>query len=361
MRLFQNCGIYPSYRPRLAALRDQSSTFADHIKIFLQDRYGACHTLLPILQENADAFLTNGDDNLVQELWGKENGLPRSASLETILLAQIEHHRTEIFYNMDPMRYGSDFVRKLPSCVRKSITWRAAPSPGLDLTAYDLVVCNFPTILKNYRQQGWKAAYFAPAYDPEMDSYALNDDRPVDIVFVGGYSRHHRRRAKILEAIAGMHPEATIRFYLDRSRLTRLAESPVGFCLPLGNHRRPKSIRRVTCAPVFGRDLYSVFSKAKIVLNGAVDMAGADRGNLRCFEAMGCGATLLSDSGEYPEGMVDSKTLITWNDADDAKFKARQLLDHTEHRAEIAKKGHNMLRELYSKEKQWQSFQSLAS
>ncbi len=32
-----------------------------------------------------------------------------------------------------------------------------------------------------------------------------------------------------------------------------------------------------------------LLSNAKIVLNGAIDISGEDRGNMRCFEALGSG------------------------------------------------------------------------
>jgi hypothetical protein len=41
-------------------------------------------------------FFTNGDDNTSQGLWARENGMPNKPSPEDILLAQIEHHRTEL-------------------------------------------------------------------------------------------------------------------------------------------------------------------------------------------------------------------------------------------------------------------------
>ena len=53
-----------------------------------------------------NAFFTNGDDHILQERWAEENGLRRGLDLEDILLAQIESHRAEVFYNLDPMRYG---------------------------------------------------------------------------------------------------------------------------------------------------------------------------------------------------------------------------------------------------------------
>jgi hypothetical protein len=325
----------------------------------LADRYGACHLLLPVLEGSSSAFSTNGDDITLQGKWGREQGLPPDTPLTDVLLAQIEHHRTEVFYNLDPMRYGSDFVRKLPGCVKHSIAWRAAPSPGADFSAYSLVVCNFPSILKSYEDRGWRAGYLTPAHDPVMDQYAANSDRPIDVLFVGGYSRHHRRRAEVLEVVAAQGCDFNVVFHLDRSRLTRLSENLLGRLLPLGKHRRPPEICAVTADPVFGLDLYTAISKAKIVLNGAVDMAGEDRGNMRCFEAMGCGALMVSDTGHYPEGMLDRQTMRTYQSAGQVVGVLREALAQPFELKRVATLGHQLMSTAYSKSQQWLAFQKL--
>jgi hypothetical protein len=359
MRLFQNSGLYPAYVPRLRGLTQDCISFASQIEAFLGDRFGACHFLKPVLDRETAAFFTNGDDEKLQRRWAQEQGMRSKVSLASILLAQIESHRTEVFYNLDPMRYQSDFVRSLPGCVKKAIAWRAAPSPGADFSAYDLVVCNFPSILEGYRQRGWHAEYFSPAHDPEMDSYAANTDRPIDVLFVGGYSRHHRKRAVVLEAVSSLRDNLNIVFCLDRSRLTRLAESPIGCFLPLASHCRPADIRAVSHAPVFGRELYTMISQAKIVLNGAVDMAGRDRGNMRCFEAMGCGSLLLSDEGNYPASMVAGDNLVTYSAPNIALDLISQLLKSEDQRSGISVAGNAMISEKYSKALQWERFVNL--
>ena len=192
-----------------------------------------------------------------------------------------------------------------------------------------------------------------------MDAYAANTGRPIDVIFFGGYSRHHRQRAEILEAVAGQRKDANIVFHLDRSRLTKLAESLPGRLLPLSRHRRPPQIRAVSAEPLFGRSLYQALSQAKLVLNGAVDMAGADRGNMRCFEAMGCGCLLLSDAGRYPQGMVDGSNLLTYRDATDATAKIDAFLAAPAAAAGMAAAGHDMVRSRYSKQDQWDKFQGL--
>jgi hypothetical protein len=74
-------------------------------------------------------------------------------------------------------------------------------------------------------------------------------------------------------------------FCFDASRVTRVAESSSGRFVPqLKKFRRPEKIASITSPPVFGRALYELLGQAKIVVKGAIDMAGNNRGNMRCFE-----------------------------------------------------------------------------
>jgi hypothetical protein len=361
MRIFQNYGIYAAYRPRLARLAEAQRSFLGYRSAFMADRYGASHYLLPVERGDPDAFFTLGDVKAMQILWAKEHGMGSTIGLDDILRAQIEHHRTEIFYNMDPMRYGNDFMLRLPGCVRHVLTWRAAPSRGSDFSNCGMLVCNFPGILRDYAAAGWRHGYLAPSHDPEMDSYANNEQRPIDVLFVGGYSRHHRRRAEVLEAVARLRERHRIVFHLDRSRLTRLAESPIGRLLPLSRHRRPSLIAQVAEEPVFGRDLYAALSQAKVVLNGAVDMAGEDRGNMRCFEAMGCGCVMVGDSGRYPAGMVDGITMRIYDVAAQAPRVIEHLLEHDSEMRSLRESALQVMRTTFSKAAQWQTFQQLVA
>jgi hypothetical protein len=360
MRIFQNAGLYRSYIPRLRKLCAGVSGFTQLRRVFLEDRFGAVHILKPALEGAEAAFFTNGDDEVLQKAWAREQGMPVNASMEDILRAQIESHRSTVFYNQDPLRYGNEFLRTLPGCVRHSIAWRAAPGRA-DLSGYSLVVCNFPAILRAYAQQGCRTGYFFPAHDPVMDEYATGDSRPVDVLFAGSYSRHHMRRARLLEVVAAIGLRVNVAMYMDQSRVTRIAESPLGLFAPLNQYRRPKSIRRLSWPPAFGLELYSALASSKIVINGAVDMAGAERGNMRCWEAMGLGCLLLSDSGTYPPGMVAGESLLTYDSEQDVPRMITNALDNWPAVREIAARGYSVVRERYSKQMQMQAFESLVA
>ena len=359
MRLFQNSGLSPRYRARFDVIAGDSGSFESRLSAFLSDRYGASHFLAPVLERDPITFFTNGDDAILQRFWAREHGLAESTPLQDILAAQIEEHKPEVFYNLDPMRFDGAFARRLPSCVKIKACWRAAPSPGADFRGYSLVLCNFPSIIAAWRDRGLRAEYLSPSYDPRMDDFAENGDRPSDLVFVGGYSRHHSRRADILKSVAEMDHRLRIRFFLDRSKLTSLAESPLGLVPPLRKSRRPSAVRRVSAGPVFGLELYKVLSSSKLVLNGAIDMAGDDRGNMRCFEALGCGALMISDAGRYPSGFVSGQTMLTYRTSSEAVQVIRSALDAWSTTRDIASKGHAMVRERYSKESQWREFKRI--
>jgi hypothetical protein len=218
------------------------------------------------------------------------------------------------------------------------------------------MVNNFPSILALLSTRGLRTAYFAPAHDPALDICARNERRDVDVLFAGVYSQYHTRRTATLEAVSALAGKYKVVMALSRSRLIRIAESPLGVLGPLRRHRRPNNIRAVAQEPVFGRSHYDLLARTKIVINGAIDMAGNDRGNMRCWEALGARTLLLSDCGDYPAGMVDGETIAIYRSPRHAIELIEASLANSEARQRIADAGYEMIRTRYSKAAQWRSF-----
>lgn len=344
------------------SLLGRNISYQNAIDIFLDDGFESTHILKGVLEDKHNFIITLGNSEFVQQLWATKQGMPLKTALSDILLAQLEHHRADVFYNLDPVRFDDRILKRLPGCVKKSIAWCAAPTPHTRFQGYDLIVNNFPGILRRYEQLGCRTGFFFPAVAPQMKSAAEIVDRPIDIIFIGGYSRHHMRRNQILDSVAKMYPTLHVQFNLDVGRLNRLAEQPLIRHLKLmSRHCRSSSISAVSAPPLFGRELIEAIGKSKIVLNAAVDMAGEERGNIRCFEALGCGALLLSDNGTYPEGMEPDRTLVAYKDSTDAVKKASLLISDDFLRNNIASAGHKMISELYSKSRQMEAFLGLIS
>lgn len=359
MRLLQNIFAYPAYLRHLDRLCDDGFSYKSRIETLIEDGYSGVHLLEPVVRREQGAMLCCSSDGTSQRAWAREMGMPTHSTYDSILLAQLEHHKAEVFYTQDPARYSPSFLKSLPSSVRVRVCWQSPPAIPGDLRGYDLVMNNFPTSLSGYAKQGVKTAYFTPSFDPRMGDYCDNADRPIDVAFVGGYSRHHLRRADVLEAVAKLGGRYRVMYALDPGRVARFSEAPLLSWLPFGRYRRPKAVRAVSIAPVFGRAMYELFSKSKIVLNGAVDSAGEDRGNMRCFEGMGCGALMVTDAGQYPTGMEDGVSMCVYDNAANAAKKIERLIEDDELRQRIGKNGLQTMREVYSKSGQWRRFVEL--
>lgn len=361
MRLFQCTTLYPGYLSRLNRLARFENTFAERQAVFLADRHGAPHFLKPILDRDPVAFEANVNDHVHQRMWARENGMAGQPDPIEILLAQIEHHRTEVLYSMDPVALPTSFIRRLPSCVKKTIGWRAAPTKGADFTAYDLIVSNFPKLLQEYEAAGCRVAAFYPAHDPQQDRYAANQDRPVDAVFVGSYTRHHGSRNRLLEEISKIGDRYKVVIHLEASRLTKQIQASPLRWVPFLPYKLPATLQKVVREPVFGVSLYEALSRAKVVLNCSINDAGEERGNIRCFEAMGCGCVMLSDKGRYPEEMRPGDNMMTYDNPLDAITRLEELLADPTRLREIGNRAHASVSRFYSKERQLQAFYALVS
>ena len=90
---------------------------------------------------------------------------------------------------------------------------------------------------------------------------------------------------------------------------------------------------------VFGADYYALLASAGIVLNLHRD-EDADIGNIRCFEATGLGACLLTDRGEELREFFDVENEIaTFSTVDECREKAAYLIAHPEEMRRIAENG----------------------
>lgn len=362
MRIFQSAGFGSHY---LAAFNlrnpvSECASFDERRHALLQDRYGATHILKPVYDKDPNCFFTVCDDPILQMLWARENGLGAGGGLADILLAQIEAFKPDVLYQLDPILFPSSFVRRLPGCVKKAVAWRAAPIGSADLSAYNVVLSNFETLNARWREKGLHTAWFSPSWDPEMASYAANVDRPVDVFFTGSYARTtgHDDRLAMLDAVAQLTDGYRIDLRIMARKWGRLADKPLIRWIPVPI-RMPPSLRDASGEPVYGREMYATLSRTKILLNPATDIAGDIRGNMRCWESLGCGACMLGSAGEYPEGFESGVNFESFTDGDDLVQKVKSLLADELRRSAMAKNGADMLARVWSKERQWNDFQSL--
>jgi hypothetical protein len=77
---------------------------------------------------------------------------------------------------------------------------------------------------------------------------------------------------------------------------------------------------------------------------------------MRCFEALGCGAVMVSDAGNYPAGFEPGVNMLVYDGPDNAAALIRSSLADAETRIALTNRGKSLVQCRFSKSQQWRSF-----
>jgi spore maturation protein CgeB len=99
-----------------------------------------------------------------------------------------------------------------------------------------------------------------------------------------------------------------------------------------------KEIRKNVLPPVYGTDMYSTISRARVVLNIHADSSYRYASNMRLFETTGIGTSLLTDWKENLSQLFDDgKELISYKSTEECIEKAEWLLKNESEYIRIGK------------------------
>jgi len=210
----------------------------------------------------------------------------------------------------------------------------SCPWPGDDkIKRCDVVFTSFPHYVPRIEALGVKAVYNPLAFDPivlertfqSMEEAApfRQPDRIHDCVFIGGVGNpsHWREGMKTLEAVAREIP--TFKWW------------GYGFdSLPSGSALSDKYQ-----GEAWGLDMYRILLQSKIVLNRHGEVAEGYTNNMRCFEATGCGALLLTERSKNLHDFFSSTEAAAYSGPEEAVYAIRGFLGNERLRKQIAENG----------------------
>lgn len=369
MKVFQTAHTFApftNYLEQKYHISERDYSFAELQSIVIDEGFNAVHHLLPILNgDKENGFYTLWNYEPMQRRWAKENGC-RETDLKAIQRAQIEAFDPDVFYTLSPIQYTPEEIRALPEKMIK-LSWFASPEKNnIDFSAYHARLTNLPTDVGT--ENGFRSLFFQLSDAPVFHQFSDQTHRPIDVLFFGQYMKDHfdKRNGYIHELIRLQEKHG---FNLMLALMTNYEyEHLLPFKLPYALHEKfkvlrfpPKQVAEKAHAPLFGTSMLRTIGQAKIVFNCHVDIAGEHRVNMRIFEALGCGAHMLSDEGIYPDGLIPGTHFTTYKNIGDLEAKIVHLLANDKERTTIAQEGTTAIRALYSKEQQWQQFQKIAA
>jgi hypothetical protein len=285
------------------------------------------------------------DDRNSQSIWAKENGMVTNNLLDhllkhlpfyvktrigitdkwifDILLRQVKIFQPDVVYFHHLKLLGSNQIRELKKHSKLIVGQIASPLPKDKrvLKEFDLIISSFPHYVKMFKKMGINSQYLAWCAEKSIPQKIGKKNRKYNVSYVGAFTPHHSKGNKLLEYLA-----------------TKIKVDFWGYSV---NFLSPTSpIKKTYHGQAWGRKMYEIFAKSKIVVNRHIDVAENCANNLRMFEATVMGALLITDyKKNLNEFFKIGHEVVAYKDKKDLVKKVKYYLKHPEEAKRIARAG----------------------
>jgi glycosyltransferase involved in cell wall biosynthesis len=254
---------------------------------------------------------------MLKNLIGAQRWIPK------ILLEQVKKFKPDVIYSHNVSIFLPNDLKKIKKYTKLLIGQIASPLPinKTPLYEYDLIITSFPHFVEKFRNLGINSEYLRWCVEKSIPEKIGKKKKIYDVTYVGGFTPHHSKGNKELEELA---KEVKVDFW-GYGEKTLLPTSP---------------IRQNFHGQAWGKEMYEIFAKSKIVINRHINTAGNYANNMRMFEATAMGALLVTDSKKnMDEFFRAGEEVITYKDSSDLIEKVKYYLKHDKEKQKIAKAG----------------------
>jgi spore maturation protein CgeB len=335
------------YQTHISALYDFSFAESNFFKINIE-KYG-----------NALVEEVISGDELLQKKWANENNVkynPENWFFE-ILLEQICSYKPDVFFAHHQKALNPEFIvrlKRLNPQLKLIVSWDGIGSFDLNLfSKADLLLTPVDLFTNKYISLGKKAYTLPFAFETSiLDKVKIGTK--VDFSFIGSIHYRdggHRLRKELLKYLSkNIHIELFLTGSIEFSKNVFSKEAfSILYRAGITNFVDLYNLGRKSKGGLYGLEMYNRLFNTKIALNNHLDSAGKVGGNIRLFEATGCGACLLTDYKENLKDFFDlDKELVVYYNPEDCLEKAKYLLKNEALSSQIALAGQRRTLENYN-------------
>ena len=256
----------------------------------------------------------------LQQRWAEEQ--KAAGSWADILVAQVRHHKPDVFYLHDMSLGTRALIEAVRPFVGLIVGQIACPiSPQTYLAGFDIIFSSFPHYVKRFRENGITSYYQPLAFDSRVMFRIGAPSRDLPVTFIGGLSGHHTKGGRLLEYLAERTP---IQFW--------------GY--GAGQLPADSKVRRAHHGEAWGLDMFHLLARSRITVNRHIDVAENYANNMRLFEATGCGALLVTDYRDnLDELFTIGKEVVAYRSPEECAALIQYYLAHPQEAAAIAQAG----------------------
>jgi spore maturation protein CgeB len=240
-----------------------------------------------------------------------------------VLTAQIESFAPDVILNHVMHFVSAASLRAIAGRRCLIVGQIAAPwDDREDDRSYDLIVSSLPNYVSGFKARGIRSELNRLAFAPRvLDEVPAAAERDLAVSFVGTLSVHHADRISLLELLA-----QRVDLNVWGMGIEDIApESPIRACYR---------------GQAWGRDMYAIFRRSRIVVNQHIGIAGPFANNMRLYEATGCGATLVTDQKDNLQELFQpGSEVAAYDDSEECLEQIETISRDLDRCAEIGRSG----------------------
>lgn len=239
-----------------------------------------------------------------------------------VLLKQIELFSPNVVYFHHLGLLDKNELQEVKRRTKLLVGQIASPLPDKKLLKeFDLIISSFPHFVKKFKEIGVDSEFLKWCAEKSIPKKIGKKKRIYDVSYVGAFTPHHSEGNKMLETLAS---EVKVDFW-GYGQNTLLPTSP---------------IRKNFHGQAWGREMYEIFAKSKIVVNRHINVAENYANNLRMYEATLMGVLLITDHKKNLDKIFKvGKEAVAYKNSSGLIKKVKYYLDHDKEREKIAKAG----------------------
>ena len=220
----------------------------------------------------ADDIITNC--STLQKQWAVEND-PRLMNTKQVLVEQIRKYAPDVVYSQGVWVINERL--RMATDVKVFAAQNGLPLDNYASPFIDVIFTTLPTNVEGYERAGVKSHLLPLAFDPRALEFELgHPDTMWALTFIGGLSAGHTKRRELLEVVS------------DHFTIS---------CWGYGFDELAKKENISYHGEAWGKDMFKILRQSYMTLNCHIDSIYPYVGNMRMFEATGCGAMLFTDDG----------------------------------------------------------------
>ncbi|RTE86830.1 MULTISPECIES: glycosyltransferase [Gammaproteobacteria] len=357
-KFYQCLHIYPGYARQYEREFEPGNqpnlTFSALNQHLRGHGYYQSYILEPSPESKDTAFFNLWDYRRLQYLWAQENNLPETASLLDIKLAQVEQLQPDVIFDMSPF-IDQEFIQILISRYGKSniryICWNAyIKDHAMTFPDYHGHTSLHKPFVDYWNANGIPAIELQPGIPSFWVERSTNTERDIDILFYGQYIESiFKNRRHVIQSLLERKAKGQEKINIHLQAESAAAKQSL------------KNYTDLISPPIFAEQLHSKLSRAKVVVNTYGDFNQLYKSNARLFEAIGHGAILISERGNYPEGFIEGEDYLAYDDEHELNEKLDHVLANWSSYQSMRTKAQTKIASLYSNTSYFLKFKAFAT